>query len=141
VDCGKFTCSAMVEIHTMPNTLRKHRVLPLYEARDFRKENPFSGTSPLKEASCPQHAGEQLKVYDSTCRKAVCSLCALLPEHRGKTLKLKHSPLLLFFPPLSSPLLTSLLFFQTTNSMDWRARLRRRRDSSRRCRRALSRGR
>jgi hypothetical protein len=87
VDCEEFTCSAMVKIHTMPKAMRHHRVLPLHEARDFfRKENPFSGDSPLKEASCPQHVGEQLKVYDSTCRKAICSICALLPEHRGEAL-------------------------------------------------------
>ena len=85
VDCEELTCSAM---EMVAKILCHHRVLPLVEARDFfRKENPFSGASPLNEASCPLHVGEQLKVYDSTCRKAVCSICALLLEHRGEALQ------------------------------------------------------
>jgi hypothetical protein len=88
LDCEEFTCSAMVKAHTVAKALRHHRVLPLDEARNFfRKENPFSGASPLKEASCPQHVGRQLEVYDSTCRKAICSICALMPEHRGEALQ------------------------------------------------------
>jgi hypothetical protein len=91
VDCEEFTCSMMVKAHTVPKALRHHRVLPLDEAREFfRKEN-----------SCPLHVGEQVEVYDRTCRKAVCSICALLPEHRGESLQFKHSPL------ISSPFLCS----------------------------------
>jgi hypothetical protein len=76
-------------------------VLLLDGARDFIcKENLCSDASPLKEASCPLHEGEQRKVYDSTCRKAVCSICALLPEHRGGSLQFLNSPL------ITSPLLS-----------------------------------
>ena len=61
VDCEEFTCSAMVKAHTVAKKVCHHRVLPLDEPRDFfRKENPFSGASPLKEASCPHHVEKQL---------------------------------------------------------------------------------
>ena len=88
VNCEEFTCSAMVKI---------------------RKEKPFPGASPLKEANWPLHVGKQLEVYDSTCRKAICSICALSSEHSGGLIQLKHYPLiscsLLYFPLLTSPLL------------------------------------
>jgi hypothetical protein len=55
--------------------------------------------------SCPLHAGEQLKVYDSTSRKAVCSMCALMPEHRGKSLSLPFPTLpQITFPFICCPL-------------------------------------
>jgi hypothetical protein len=106
VDCEEFTCSDMVKIHTMPKAMRHHRMLPLHEARDFfRKENPFSSISPQKKASCPLHVGKQQKFYDSNCRKALCSICTLLPEHRGEALQFKH------FPLISSHLYSSFLTF------------------------------
>jgi hypothetical protein len=88
VDCEELTCSAMVKAHTVAKAMRHHRVLPLDEPRDFfRKKNSITGASPLMKASCPQHVRKQLEVYDSTCRKAICSICALLPEHRGEALQ------------------------------------------------------
>jgi hypothetical protein len=84
VDCEEFTCSAMVQTHTVPKSMRSHRVLPLAQARDFfRKENPFSTISPQQASCCPLHGEEHLKLYDFTCCKAVCSICVTLPEHGG----------------------------------------------------------
>jgi hypothetical protein len=84
VDCEEFTCSAMMQAHTVPKSMRSHRVLPLEEARDFfRKENPFSSALPQKVSCCPLHGEEQLKLYDSTSRKAVCSICVTMPVHKG----------------------------------------------------------
>lgn len=90
VDCEELTCNAMVNAHTVANSICSHRVLALGEVR--HKEDPSSGIACQLEASCPQHAGEQLKFYDSTCRKAFCSKCVLLPEHNGELDTLLSSP-------------------------------------------------
>ena len=77
--CG-YVCADCERDHKTVSILKKHKLVPVAEAKALAKSQQF--------AACAKHPEELIKLYCETCKVAVCSHCCLSLHSQHKWVEL-----------------------------------------------------
>jgi Zinc finger, C3HC4 type (RING finger)/B-box zinc finger len=77
VDCEQKLCKSCAAVHENFKVSRHHKQLPLDE-----QTNPKELAAKNSPAFCGKHMGEQLKIYCTECKVALCAMC-FIEQHNS----------------------------------------------------------